>query len=181
MELDIAHGDIKPENFLIEEAEQGVLNTSLADFGSAVIKGQRRLPTWTEPWNAPELQRLLQEIDFDMMQQADFYSVGLLCIHIMLPLEYLYNLNLCFFRRPEQTDHDWLQFLQDMENRKKASEDPALSERLLEIVKTSPIPSQHRDILQVIVSSVIEPTAGHRYIPWSQIKIFLEEPNRYDI
>jgi hypothetical protein len=133
------------------------------------------LPTWTEPWNAPELQGALKEFDFDMIQQADLYSLGLLCLHILLPREYLCEHDLCLFRPREQAETKWLQFVQKMNIIKDPSNRLALSVKLLKIIKASSIPTKHRDVLQHIVTSTIEPPPGHRWFPWTQIKPFIEE------
>lgn len=109
-EASIVHGDLKNENVLIfQSAERGFL-AKLGDFGSTTEGGHvvemlgemtivlteyetidpLRIPVVTFPWNAPEYNSQVKNVQLRLM---DIYSFGLLVLRTMLdgrnPFDYL--------------------------------------------------------------------------------------------
>ncbi|KAF2812457.1 TPR-like protein [Mytilinidion resinicola] len=171
----VSHGDIKPDNFLIEESDEREINCLLIDFGSSTIRGQERLPTTNEPWNAPELEDASRSLGFEELAQTDIFSLGLVCFHLLLPLETLENANLCLIRRPAQSDVHWVQFIQQMKKLKEVEVGQTLSVRMLDTIKKSDVSTEQKDILRNIVVSTIQPQSGGRTIPWADILPHIEK------
>ena len=75
----IIHGDLNPENILLEE-KHGSLNVKLADFGSAILKtdGKLKRPDISKPYySAPEAY------DGVTTEKSDMWSVGVI-LYILL-------------------------------------------------------------------------------------------------
>jgi serine/threonine protein kinase len=168
MSIGVAHGDIKPENVLIEESEQGEFNCRVIDFGSCAIRGQKRLPTKSPPWNAPELDDA-QEFTSDNLILSDIYSFGLLCVHIILPLDELANANVFLIRRPGQTDDQWRHFLSIMAGKKRKDSGDTLASEILGVIEKSDIPTNQKLLLRMIVNETIKSQSDYRTFPWSRM------------
>ena len=72
----IIHGDMKPENFLIEYHQDGIVHTVLADFGSAAgVDDSSRSPVQkvTPEYQAPEGRRTHNPVS---SMYGDIYSLG---------------------------------------------------------------------------------------------------------
>ena len=85
----IIHGDIKPQNVLVFQAETGEYYLKLGDFGFSSLTFSENedmkvaLPvSW--PWSAPELSNNQYGLSFLDAKRADVYSVGLVCCWLML-------------------------------------------------------------------------------------------------
>jgi serine/threonine protein kinase len=174
MSIGVAHGDIKPENFLIEESERGEFNCRMIDFGSCAIRGQKRLPTKSPPWNAPELDDA-QEFTSDNLILSDIYSFGLLCVHIILPLDELANANAFLIRRPRQTDDQWQHFLSAMVGKKSKDSGDTLALEILNVIEKSDIPTNQKLLLRKIVNETIKSRSDYRTFPWSEMRPHIEE------
>lgn len=169
----IAHGDIKPQNFLIEQFEDQ-LNCRLIDFGSSAIQGQKRLPTKSAPWNSPELDHA-QELTTDSLILSDTYSFGLLCVHIILPVNDLAKANILFLRSPEQTDSQWAEYLSAMVGKKRKDSGDTLAVDILKAIDESRIPANQKLLIQEIVNKTIHPRPDCRYFPWDGILPYIQK------
>jgi hypothetical protein len=148
-------------------------NCLLIDFGSCSIQGQKRMPFKSTPWNAPELEHC-QELTTDSLILSDIYSFGLLCIHILLPLQDLMKANALFLRQPEQTDAEWSQFLSATFLRKQKDTGDSLALDILKTAEESSIPPTHKFLIREIVNSTIQTQPDHRKLPWAEILPYIE-------
>lgn len=104
----IIHGDIKPENFLVFQAKSGEYYLKLADFGFSTLASGRNEDTKVDmpiswPWSAPELSEKQHELPFAAAKATDVYSVGLLCLWLMLGEEQLE-----LSQQPWSGSYEWL-------------------------------------------------------------------------
>jgi serine/threonine protein kinase len=80
-QLDIVHGDVKPENVLVFNNECGLPVPKVADFGFSCLGAKDtdviKMPK-TPPWEAPEWHD--RGFTISAAKKADFYSFGLLCV-----------------------------------------------------------------------------------------------------
>ncbi|CAG8977220.1 hypothetical protein HYALB_00007916 [Hymenoscyphus albidus] len=159
----ITHGDIKPDNFLINEAERGQVKCFLTDFGSSSIRGQKRFPTMSEPWNAPELENAHQVLRFDELVQTDIFSFGLVCIHLLLPLEEPKSASLCLLRSPGWQDNEWKQFINKVKGIKRGDSGDSLASLLLNITEKSKQSTDAKELLQTLVKTTISPQPGKSF------------------
>lgn len=83
-QLDIVHGDVKPENVLVFNNECGLPVPKVADFGFSCLGAKDtdviKMPK-TPPWEAPEWHD--RGFPISAAKKADFYSFGLLCVWIL--------------------------------------------------------------------------------------------------
>jgi hypothetical protein len=154
---------------LIDESDDGEINCLLIDFGSSTIRGQSRLPTLNEPWNAIELENSVRSFSFAELVQTDIFSFGLICLHLLLPIQLLESAGLCLLQRPTQTDHHWTTFLNQVKTAKQVKVGQTLSVRLLNLIEKSDVSIQAKALLQSIVTSTIQPEPGQRTLPWADI------------
>ncbi|ORY10808.1 hypothetical protein BCR34DRAFT_614986 [Clohesyomyces aquaticus] len=166
----VAHGDIKPENILVKQSQEGAINCMFTDFGSSVIEGQNRLPTSSEPWNAPELQASLEPVHFEFLRQADIYAFGLMCVHILVPLRDLEKAGLSFIRRPDDSDDQWSQMLDNLKAIKlsKAGKE-TLQDILLSLFDSVDISAKRKELLECLIKATLQPLPEDRQIPWGDI------------
>jgi len=180
----IAHGDITPDHFLVQQSENGELNCILIDFGFSAIRGQMRLPTVNEPWNAPELSpdKIHNSLDFNALSQTDIFSLGLVSLHILLPRSILERAGLFLIRKSTQDDNEWTNFVRHVETAKLVQAKSFLDEPLFDAIEGITIPVQQKEIIQKIVAASITPLAGNRTIPWTDIWNFVGEhlPDNFD-
>ncbi|KAF2110563.1 kinase-like domain-containing protein [Lophiotrema nucula] len=81
----IVHGDIKPGNILVFEADTGRITVKMTDFGwSTWFRAERKaiLMPRSLPWNAPE--HMWQTVEMKEAKLMDVYSYGLLCLWLLL-------------------------------------------------------------------------------------------------
>jgi serine/threonine protein kinase len=169
----VAHGDIKPSNFLVEQ-HGNQINCLLTDFGSCVIRGQNRLPTLNPPWNAPELSHASPNLGFDHLSQADLFSLSLVCVHILLPLDILRDAGLSFLRQ-HQSDDEWLEFIDRLGQAKRPDTGTdSLVSRIISVISQASIPEEHKLLLESVIHSAIHPPGGSRTMPWNDIFRFEE-------
>ncbi len=147
----------------------------LNDFGSSTIRGQKRLPTLNEPWNAPELDTISDGLDFEELAQTDIFAFGLISIHILMPLKELKKFSLCLIRRPDETDDRWRQTTNDIRRAKRSQGLGSLTERLLRMIEASDISAEWRGLLRKIMLASVGPSAGQRSIPWPDILPLIED------
>ncbi|QVM08162.1 hypothetical protein D8B26_002855 [Coccidioides posadasii str. Silveira] len=89
-ELDIVHGDLKPDNVLIFRDASGNLTAKISDFGFSQVELPTGSPSFgaggTEYWNAPECLRDAPDplAIFRKEKSRDFYSYALLAVSIFL-------------------------------------------------------------------------------------------------
>ncbi|KAG9498388.1 hypothetical protein J7337_009193 [Fusarium musae] len=165
----VAHGDIKPENFVVDQ--QGEEETcQLIDFGSCVIKEQKRYPTSSPPWNPPELGRTATPrlAGFDFISQADLFSLALVLVHILVPSELL-RASKALFLRICATDSEWEQTCLDLDQAQQQGSCSPLTFRLVEAIHNADLSHKEKDVLCNIVNSAILPPNGSRRIPWQGI------------
>lgn len=96
--IDIIHGDIKPENILIFGQSYDNIIVKVTDFGYSTLTTQGSelidLPQ-SEPWCAPEYHGRGQS--FVQAKKADVFSFGMLCLWI------LFNEHIAVIARNEQS------------------------------------------------------------------------------
>jgi serine/threonine protein kinase len=175
MIIGVAHGDIKTDNMVIEMTEQKDINLLLIDFGSSVITGQVRLPTRSEPWNAPELGDTSKHLSYEELAQTDLYSFGLVCSHLLLPAENLVEAGIYFIRSQEQTDDQWAQALGRIRHLKSTEGQNGLAARLLGALKASSIPWDQKTLLGTIFDATILSPEGRRKLPWEDILPYISQ------
>ncbi|KAH7232784.1 hypothetical protein BKA59DRAFT_549304 [Fusarium tricinctum] len=165
----IAHGDIKPENFVVDQQEEEE-TCQLIDFGSCVIKEQKRYPTSSPPWNPPELGRTATPTvaGFEFISQVDLFSLALVLIHILVPSEPLRS-SKAYFLRTYATDQNWEQTCLDLDQAKQQSSSSLLGSRLVQAIQNSSVSDEEKTILYNIVNSAILPSNGSRWMPWQEI------------
>nr|RBQ88726.1 hypothetical protein FVER53263_06541 [Fusarium verticillioides] len=164
----VAHGDIKPENFVVDQ--QGEEETcQLMDFGSCVIKEQKRYPTSSPPWNPPELGRTATPrlAGFDFISQADLFSLALVLIHILVPSELL-RASKALFLRTCATDHEWEQTCLNLDQAQQGSSSPLVS-RLIQAIQNASLSHEENTVLCKMANSAILPPNGSRWMPWQEI------------
>lgn len=147
----------------------------LIDFGSSAISGQTRTPTKSEPWNAPELEATMRNLDHDELVQIDLYSFGLVCLHLLLPLESLASAKLCLIRTQRQTDDQWAQFLSQMRHKKAFEDGEDLAFQILDAIESADASQDQKYVLKKIVESTIQPPAGKRTLPWHQLLPYIQK------
>jgi serine/threonine protein kinase len=80
------HGDVKPQNVLVFNGEEGPAGymAKMADFGySSIFVEQARLKMYgTEGWAAPEYMKGMSA-DFEAARRMDVFSLGLLCLWLL--------------------------------------------------------------------------------------------------
>ncbi|KAI8721441.1 Serine/threonine protein kinase [Fusarium sp. LHS14.1] len=165
----VAHGDIKPDNFVIDQDEDEN-NCKLIDFGSCVIKGQNRQPTSNAPWNPPELADNFTQgfVNFEALSQADLFSLGLVLVHILLPTHALRSAKASFLRE-ELSDQGWERIVLELEQSKSQSSEISLASRLDHAISKAEIPVEQKAVLSCIVQRTVLPLTGSRSMPWNEI------------
>jgi serine/threonine protein kinase len=82
----VIHGDVKPENVLIFQKDDGSFIAKLCDFGSSILISAASslcsLPGGTRIWQAPEVGDAAGP---EELKLADIYSVGLVIWYIFTP------------------------------------------------------------------------------------------------
>lgn len=170
----MAHGDIKPSNFLVEQ-QDGEINCRLIDFGSCVIKGQHRFPTWNPPWSPPEfgVGGVSHAVGFEQLSQADLFALSLLCVHILLPLGCLRDAGVCCLRE-EQSDAQWEQIISRLQAlsfdaNSPGSESDILGPRLVRTISQADMDKERKALLESIVRSTVCAPSRCRTIPWDDV------------
>jgi serine/threonine protein kinase len=95
-DTDVVHGDLKPQNILInEDKTEDVISVGLTDFGFSSFSnsedGLVRVPR-SQPWEAPEWH--LREFSLADAKKMDMYSFGLICLWIFFRGEDLSDISL---------------------------------------------------------------------------------------
>lgn len=157
------------------EEGEGELNCMLNDFGSSTIRGQKRLPTLNEPWNAPELDIISGGLGFEELAQTDMFAFGLIAIHILMPLEELERFGLRLIRRPDEADDGWRQTTNAIRRAKLARDEDNLTQRVLRMIEASEISTEWQNLIRKVIVTTIQPSAGRRCIPWPEILPSIEE------
>jgi hypothetical protein len=135
-----------------------------------VIRGQSRVPTSNIPWNAPELETESAEVEVDELLDMDLYSLGLLCVHIILPLSLLEKAGLCFVRQRHIMDDAWEKVVQELEKAKaQTAEDETLGFHLTTIISEADIEVNLKQLLVLIVRDTISAPKKMRKMPWADI------------
>jgi serine/threonine protein kinase len=88
---DIIHGDVKPQNVLLMDFEDGSIVPQVADFGYSTIYTSSD-PTITVsrtiPWHAPEVgERTNRFLHLDAIR-TDIFSFGMLCLWVLFRDEF---------------------------------------------------------------------------------------------
>jgi serine/threonine protein kinase len=162
--IGVGHGDIKPDNILIEGNHEGdhegQICCKVADFGSCAILGQQRLPEGTPLWRAPELsQQQRHRTTAKDIMCSDLYSLALLISQILIPSPDLDDVDLLLLRQSITT----MRTLTDLQRK------GALIEKLICVARTSDISSKSRAILEMVLSEALvsDPTA--RTLQWAKV------------
>ncbi|KAF5699740.1 serine threonine kinase [Fusarium globosum] len=167
--LTLHHYDIKPENFVVDQ--QGDEETcQLIDFGSCVIKEQKRFPTSSPPWNPPELANtaIPTLTGFEFISQADLFSLALVLIHILVPSGSLRS-SKALFLRIYATDQEWEQTCLELDQAKQQDSPSSLVFRFSQAIQNANLPDNEKAVLCNIVNSAILPPNGSRWMPWQEI------------
>ena len=160
---------MKTDNVLVNKTQNNQLSPKLIDFGSSAISGQSRNPTKSEPWNAPELEVLTKSLGHDELIQNDLYSFGLVCLHLLLPIETLVSAKLCLIQTQDQSDDQWAQFLRQMRHRKALRGGDDLVIDILETIESADVEEDRKCLLKNVVEATVKPPPGKRTLPWPQI------------
>jgi serine/threonine protein kinase len=156
----VGHGDIKPDNILLEEDQKGEICCRVVDFGSCVIQGQERVPEGTRPWNAPQLEIGQQRhVRGEDIISSDLYSLGLLISHVLIPKVDLVKADL-FLLQPTRAVMGTLKALQ---------KEDSLGRTLLSLADASNISSPNCNILEMIISSTLRGDPSLRVLDWSLV------------
>jgi len=93
--IDVAHGDLKPGNILIQEdVDQTSQGVKVADFGFSSYKSTDEdfvRVARTEPWEAPEWHS--RGFTLEAAKAMDIYSFGLVCMWLFFRKELLVDLD----------------------------------------------------------------------------------------
>lgn len=83
--IDIVHGDIKPQNILVYQNDDGSVTAKVTDFGYSCLGSTEHdivKPPESAPWNAPEIKFnewfLLRDA-----KKTDVYSFGMVCLYTL--------------------------------------------------------------------------------------------------
>ena len=147
----------------------------LIDFGSSAISGQTRVPTKSEPWNAPELETTGRSLAHDDLVQMDLYSFGLVCLHLLLPLASLADANLSLIQAHWQTTDEWTQFLREVRHRKVSQSGEDFVAQIVDAIASADASQEQKSLLEIIVNSTLRPPSGERSLPWTQILPHIEK------
>ena len=151
--------------------QQGEEETcQLIDFGSCVIKEQKRYPTSSPPWNPPELRSTTTPTlaGFEFVSQADLFSLALVLIHILVPSRSLRS-SKAFFLRTLATDSEWEQTCLDLDQAQQKGSSSSLTFRLVQAIQKAGLSHEEKAVLCNIVNSAILPPNGSRRMPWREI------------
>lgn len=138
------------------------------------------------PWNAPELETQSgPDVGFDHLAQTDLFSLGLLCLHILVPLQLLRSKGLSLIRE-DQLEEDWNNQMSALEQAKLSTNATnSLRFQLHNIIDTAIKHSGYRSLLLRIVDGVIRPENGTREMPWDDalalVKDYVPTKERYPI
>jgi len=161
----VAHGDIKPGNILIDKGGDKI-SCRLIDFGSCVVSGQERVPTRSPPWNAPELHRSAgpdSQLGFKQLSKADLFSLGLVCLHILIPLEQLDAAGLNFVRGRAKSDDEWATIVSGLERAK--SDTCSFGKRMIALAERVAGSNDGKRFLAALIEGAILPPHNERMIP----------------
>jgi serine/threonine protein kinase len=172
----VGHGDIKPNNFLISKSLDGILSCIMIDFGSSVIRGERRFPTRNDLWSPLELDSMSHLVGFDEIKQADLFAYGLLALHLLIPHETLLKFGLWLLRDPEVSVAKWNEQVGLIKQLK--TEDPysdlSLASKASRSVNESNLSALARSVLLEIIEKTLRPLHGERTLPWHRVKSMVE-------
>ena len=160
---------------MIKVTEDNQINLLLIDFGSSIISGQTRLPTRSEPWNAPELENASSHLNYEELAQTDLYSFGLVCLHLLLPVESLVGAGLCLIRSQDQTDDQWAKELGQKRLIKTSEGQDSLATKVLGVLELSDVSQDQRTLLRKIFDATIQPPPGRRKLPWEDILPYIQQ------
>lgn len=159
----------------MQASKEDEISPILIDFGSSAISGQTRLPTKSEPWNAPEVEVTTRNLSYTELVQLDLYSFGLLCLHLLLPLECLVSANLCLIRTKGQTDNDWAQLVSQMRQKKASRDGEDFCKQIFNMIECVDTSLERKNLLKKIVETTIQPLQGERTLPWDQLLPHIEK------
>jgi serine/threonine protein kinase len=88
MHIDVVHGDLRPENLLVFQDDDGKFVIKVTDFGYSTCmtaSSETRLSKMhgSKPWNAPEIDGPDILLSFTQAKMTDLYSLGMLCLWII--------------------------------------------------------------------------------------------------
>ncbi|KAF3002326.1 hypothetical protein E8E14_005652 [Neopestalotiopsis sp. 37M] len=172
----VACGDVKPQNMLVRTKPSQLIACELIDFGSSVINGQQLMPVVSEPWEAPELSKRsgVSWMGFEDMVQTDLYSYGLVCVHLLVPLNQLRDAGITLIREQDQKIDDWERHIAEV-RRKKILDDEALKfgNFLHRTLSEMDLPDSVHRMVSIIVENTILPEPGHRRLPHVDLEAFV--------
>lgn len=86
IEPEIVHGDVKPQNVLLKDFEDGSIVPQVADFGYSTIytnSDSTMTVSRTAPWNAPEVEKQKNGYVPTDAIRTDIFSFGMLCLWVL--------------------------------------------------------------------------------------------------
>ncbi|KAI9697382.1 MAG: hypothetical protein M1836_004660 [Candelina mexicana] len=169
---EIAHGDLKPENMLIQRGEDGSIKLKIIDFGASAIGHQKLQPVISAPWNAPE-SATEQELPASAIILSDLYSLGLICAQILLSREILADANLLLMPQG-QTTNAWAKTLEHI---KALKQNDLLASKLMILIDISKLPTVQQQLLRSLIPQVICHDPSHRRLNWKELRKLFAEGN----
>lgn len=103
---------------------------------------------------------------------SDIYSFGLVCLHILIPLEDLADAKLLLIRPLAQTDEEWNEIQNNLQKMKR---EDTLASYVLSVLEGAHVPATQRSLLDRITKATLQTQPSHRRLLWENLVPQIEE------